>query len=87
MSKISEKRALKLKAMEEKNTSLQAVLTDSQSKVRRVEDQRTIFSNKLIIACLDDRLLQQSQKVEAELVNLRKQMQVRTFEKKILLEN
>lgn len=33
ISKISEKRALKIKAMEEKNTSLQVALTDSRSKV------------------------------------------------------
>ena len=46
MSKTSEKRALKLKAMEEKNTSLQAALTNSQSKVRQLEDQHVILSNK-----------------------------------------
>ena len=70
MSKIREKRALKLKAMEEKNTSLQAALTYSQSNVRQLEDQCTILSNKLIIAGQEnDCLQQQSQKFEAELVN------------------
>ena len=43
MSKISEKRAVKIKAMEEKNTSLQATLTDSQSKVRHFEEQHAIL--------------------------------------------
>ena len=58
MLKISEKRALKIKAMDENNSSLQAALTDSQSKVRRLEDQRAILSNKLIIAGQEnDRLL------------------------------
>ena len=46
MSKISKKRALKLKAMEEKNALLQATLTNSQYKVEQLEDQCTILSNK-----------------------------------------
>ena len=51
--------------MDEKNSSLQAALTDSQSKVKQLEDQRAILSNKLIIAGQEnDRLLQQSQKIE-----------------------
>ena len=50
MSKINKKRALKIKAMDEKNTSLQAALIDSQSKVQQLEDQRAMLSNKLIIA-------------------------------------
>ena len=36
MSKISKKIALKIKAMDEKNSSLQVALTDSQSKVYAV---------------------------------------------------
>ena len=47
-----------------------------------MEDQRTILSNKLIIAGQENqRLQQQSQKVESELVNLRKELQSCTSEK------
>ena len=52
--------------MEEKNISLQATMIDSQSKVKQLEDQRTILSNKLIIASQEnDHQQQQSQKVDA----------------------
>ena len=68
--------------MEEKNTSLQAALTDSPSKVRQLEEQRAILSDKLItIGQKNERLLQQSQKTEAELVRLREELQSCTFEK------
>lgn len=71
MSKISEKRALKLKAMEEKNSLLQTSLTDSQSKVRQLEDQRAILSDKLILAGQENNCLQQKyQKSETELIKL-----------------
>ena len=82
MSKVSEKRALKLNAMEEKNTLLQATLIESQSKVSQLEDQRTILFNKLIIVGQEnDRLKHQSQKVESELVNLRKELNSCKYEK------
>ena len=51
MSKISEKRTLKLKAMKEKNASLQVTLIASQSTVSMLENQSTIFSNKLLYNC------------------------------------
>ena len=65
MSKIREKRSLRLKAMEGKNISLQATLIDSQSKVKQLEEQCTILSNKLIIAGQENDRQQQSQKVDA----------------------
>ena len=57
MSKISEKRALKLKAMESKNVSLQDTLEDSRSKVKQFEEQRMILSNNLIAARKENELL------------------------------
>lgn len=88
MSKISEKRAVKINAMGEKNTSLQAALTDSQSKVRQLEEQHAMLSNKLIIASQEnDRLLQQSQKIEDELVNLRKELLSCSSEKESFAES
>ncbi|XXG61692.1 hypothetical protein AAC387_Pa05g0237 [Persea americana] len=68
--------------MEEKNTSLQVALTDSQSKVRQLEEQHVILSDKLItVGQENERLLRQSQKIEADLVNLRKELQSCTSEK------
>lgn len=57
MSKMNEKRALKLKNLESQNTSLQAKLEDSQAKVRQVEDQRSALSNYLIDAGKENKLL------------------------------
>ena len=82
MSKTSEKRAVKIKAMEEKNITMQSALTDCQSKVKQLEEQRAILFDKSITASQEnERLLQQSQKIEAELVKLRKKLQSCTSEK------
>ena len=52
MSKISKKRALKLKEMETQNSSLTAQLEESQAKVSQLEDQHIILSKNLIAAGL-----------------------------------
>lgn len=59
MFKISEKRALKLKAMESNNASLQTTLEDSKFKVKQLEEQRLNFSNNLIAARKENELLKE----------------------------
>eukprot|EP00268_Persea_americana_P034956 TRINITY_DN3454_c0_g3_i4.p3 TRINITY_DN3454_c0_g3~~TRINITY_DN3454_c0_g3_i4.p3 ORF type:complete len:148 (-),score=33.84 TRINITY_DN3454_c0_g3_i4:2168-2611(-) len=75
MSKISEKRSLKLKAMEEKNASLQVTLIASQSKVSVLENQSTIVSNKLLDVGKENECLKlQLQKFESDLVKLQNEL-------------
>lgn len=59
MSKISKKRALKLKEMESQNSSLTAQLEELHAKVSQLEDQNIISSNNLIAAGKESELLKQ----------------------------
>ena len=74
MSKINEKRALKLKAMESHNSSLTAQLEDSHTKVSQLEDQRSILFNNLSDTGKKNALLinDQVEKVAKDLDALRK---------------
>lgn len=59
MSKISEKIALKLKAIESKNTYLQVTLEDPKSKVKELKEQRMILSNNPIAAGKKNEMLKE----------------------------
>ena len=82
MSKINEKRALKLNAMESKNASLQATLEGSKSKVKKLEEQRVILSNNLIVEGKENKLLkEEARRTKTELDNLRKELSLCKSEK------
>ena len=75
MSKINEKRALKLKAMESQNSSLKAQLEDSQATVTQLEDQCNILSNNLIDVGKENALLrEQVEKASKDLEALKKEL-------------
>ena len=75
MSKISKKRALKLKEMETQNSSLTAQLEESQAKVSQLEDQHIILSNNLIAAGKESELLKQQElKAKSKMNNLKKEL-------------
>eukprot|EP00268_Persea_americana_P034952 TRINITY_DN3454_c0_g1_i2.p1 TRINITY_DN3454_c0_g1~~TRINITY_DN3454_c0_g1_i2.p1 ORF type:complete len:227 (-),score=57.35 TRINITY_DN3454_c0_g1_i2:922-1602(-) len=88
MSKISKKRALKLKDMESQNSFLTAQLEESQAKVSQLEDQHIILSNNLIVAGKESELLKQQElKVTSEMNNLKKEFSDCRAEKEDLEES